>query len=34
MPIHVPWVYVDDIEEHYQRASTNGATVIEKLASP
>jgi uncharacterized glyoxalase superfamily protein PhnB len=33
-PIHVPWVYVDDITEHYQRASSSGATVVEKLGSP
>jgi uncharacterized glyoxalase superfamily protein PhnB len=33
-PIHVPWVYVDDIEEHYRRACQSGATVVEHLASP
>jgi uncharacterized glyoxalase superfamily protein PhnB len=33
-PIHVPWVYVDDITAHYQRASSRGATVVEKLGSP
>ncbi len=33
-PIHVPWVYVDDIAGHYRRACENGATIIEKLASP
>jgi uncharacterized glyoxalase superfamily protein PhnB len=33
-PTHVPWVYVDDIAEHYQRAASSGATVVEKLGSP
>jgi uncharacterized glyoxalase superfamily protein PhnB/uncharacterized protein YndB with AHSA1/START domain len=33
-PIHVPWVYVDDVEEHFRRSTTNGATMIEKLHSP
>jgi uncharacterized glyoxalase superfamily protein PhnB len=32
--IHVPWVYVDDIEDHFHRSTTNGATMIEKLDSP
>ena len=33
-PSHMPWVYVDNITEHYRRASTSGATVIQQLASP
>lgn len=33
-PIHVPWVYVDDIADHYRRACDTGATVITKLDSP
>jgi uncharacterized glyoxalase superfamily protein PhnB/uncharacterized protein YndB with AHSA1/START domain len=33
-PIHVPWVYVDEIAEHYRHACDSGATVIEELASP
>jgi uncharacterized glyoxalase superfamily protein PhnB len=33
-PIHVPWVYVDDVTAHYRHASTNGATIVEKLNSP
>lgn len=33
-PIHVPWVYVDNVAEHFQRASTSGATIIQKLDSP
>ena len=31
---HVPWVYVDDVEEHFGRAAANGATIIEPLGSP
>ena len=31
---HVPWVYVDDVEEHFGRAVANGATIIEPLGSP
>ena len=31
---HVPWVYVDDIGEHFRRSTANGATIIEKLDSP
>jgi uncharacterized glyoxalase superfamily protein PhnB len=31
---HMPWVYVDDIEEHFRRAEANGATIVEKLDSP
>ena len=33
-PIHVPWVYVDDVAEHYDRACAGGATIIQKLHSP
>jgi uncharacterized glyoxalase superfamily protein PhnB len=33
-PMHVPWVYVDDIEEHFQRSATNGATIVDKIDSP
>jgi uncharacterized glyoxalase superfamily protein PhnB len=33
-PIHVPWVYVDDVAEHFRRASTSGATIIRELGSP
>jgi len=33
-PIHVPWVYVDDVAEHFRRASVSGATIIRELASP
>lgn len=33
-PIHVPWVYVDDVAEHFHRASTGGATIIQKLDDP
>ena len=31
---HVPWVYVDDVEEHFRRAEAKGATIVEKLDSP
>jgi uncharacterized glyoxalase superfamily protein PhnB len=33
-PRHVPWVYVDDVEQHFRRATAAGATIIEALASP
>jgi uncharacterized glyoxalase superfamily protein PhnB len=33
-PTHVPWVYVDDVAEHFRRASNGGATIIQKLDSP
>jgi uncharacterized glyoxalase superfamily protein PhnB len=33
-PTHVPWVYVDDIDGHYERARTSGATIVTDLASP
>ena len=32
--VHTPWVYVDDIEAHYERARTAGATIVTELASP
>ena len=31
---HVPWVYVDDIAGHYERARAGGATIVTELASP
>jgi uncharacterized glyoxalase superfamily protein PhnB len=33
-PTHVPWVYVDDIAGHYERARTGGATIVTELGSP
>lgn len=33
-PIHVPWVYVDDVAEHFRHAQAGGATIVEKLDSP
>ena len=33
-PVHVPWVYVDDIEEHRRRAGKAGARIVTELASP
>ena len=33
-PVHVPWVYVDDIVAHYERARERAATVVRELASP
>lgn len=33
-PVHVPWVYVDDVVEHFRRASVGGATILQKLDSP
>jgi uncharacterized glyoxalase superfamily protein PhnB len=32
--VHTPWVYVDDIDGHYQRARAAGATIVTELASP
>ncbi len=32
--VHVPWVYVDDVAEHFRHAVASGATVVEKLDSP
>ncbi len=34
VPTHVPWVYVDHIEEHFRRSTANGATVVDELDSP
>jgi uncharacterized glyoxalase superfamily protein PhnB len=31
---HLPWVYVDDIDEHYHKACKAGATIVNELASP
>jgi len=31
---HLPWVYVDDIESHHQRARAGGAKIVIDLASP
>jgi uncharacterized glyoxalase superfamily protein PhnB len=31
---HVPWVYVDGIDEHFAQAQAAGATIVEKLHSP
>jgi uncharacterized glyoxalase superfamily protein PhnB/uncharacterized protein YndB with AHSA1/START domain len=28
---HVPWVYVDDLEEHFAQAKGNGATIVEEI---
>jgi len=33
-PTHVPWVYVDDIEDHFRRAEAGGAVIIQKLDAP
>jgi uncharacterized glyoxalase superfamily protein PhnB len=30
----VPWIYVDDIEEHFRRSVDNGASVVSELDSP
>jgi uncharacterized glyoxalase superfamily protein PhnB len=27
----VPWIYVDDIEDHYERAKGGGATIVDEL---
>jgi uncharacterized glyoxalase superfamily protein PhnB len=31
---HVPWVYVDDIEEHFSHAVEGGALIVQKLDAP
>ena len=31
---HVPWVYVDDVAEHFRHAVDSGATIVTKLDSP
>ena len=33
-PAHMPWVYVDDIAGHYERAQGGGAVIGTELASP
>ncbi len=33
-PTHVPWVYVDDITGHYERARAGGATIVTELRNP
>lgn len=33
-PVHVPWVYVDDVAEHYRHAVDKGASIVKELASP
>lgn len=32
--VHVPWVYVDDVAEHYRHSVAAGATIVEELHSP
>ncbi|MGH9294037.1 MAG: VOC family protein [Acidimicrobiales bacterium] len=31
---HMPWVYVDDVEEHFRTASAGGARIVTSLSSP
>jgi uncharacterized glyoxalase superfamily protein PhnB len=31
VPTHVPWVFVDDIDEHLARATAAGATIVEGM---
>ena len=31
---HTPWVYVTDVEAHYEHARARGATIVEPLQSP
>jgi uncharacterized glyoxalase superfamily protein PhnB len=33
-PVHVPWVYVDDVAEHFRHAAESGAAIGQKLDSP
>lgn len=33
-PVCVPWVYVDDVAEHYRHSTEQGATIVQELASP
>lgn len=33
-PTHVPWVYVDDIGEHFRRAEGAGAVIVDELDAP
>jgi len=30
-PSHVPWLYVDDVEAHFDHARAGGATIVEEL---
>jgi len=32
--IHVPWVYVDDVSAHYDRALSSGVMIVQELARP
>lgn len=32
--VHNPWVYVDDVEEHYCHSVAAGASIVEELHSP
>jgi uncharacterized glyoxalase superfamily protein PhnB len=34
IPIHMPWVYVDEVAEHFRRARGGKATIIQTLNSP
>lgn len=33
-PVHLPWVYVADIEQHHRQAEKAGARIVTDLASP
>ncbi len=28
---HVPWIFVDDLDDHYERAVSRGATIVEEI---
>lgn len=30
-PTHVPWVFVDDLDAHFERAQANGATIVQGI---
>jgi uncharacterized glyoxalase superfamily protein PhnB len=30
-PTHVPFVYVDDLDAHFARAETHGATIVQGI---
>lgn len=32
--VHTAWIYVDDIEAHYQRACERGTSIVQALRSP
>jgi uncharacterized glyoxalase superfamily protein PhnB len=32
--VYLPWIYVDDVQEHYEQVRSSGATIVEELASP